>query len=81
LRGATGALCVASFGQSCEFIPASEAMLVASVLYQGPVETGEVQIAVAAVPEPSTWAMLILGFAGLGFMAYRRKNAMEMNAA
>jgi hypothetical protein len=26
-----------------------------------------------AVPEPSTWAMMILGFAGIGFMAYRRK--------
>ena len=24
------------------------------------------------VPEPSTWAMMILGFAGVGFMAYRR---------
>jgi hypothetical protein len=23
-----------------------------------------------AVPEPSTWAMMILGFAGVGFMAY-----------
>jgi hypothetical protein len=31
--------------------------------------TGEI----TAVPEPSTWAMLLLGFAGLGFMAYRRK--------
>jgi hypothetical protein len=28
---------------------------------------------VAAVPEPSTWAMLLLGFAGIGFMAYRRR--------
>ena len=28
-----------------------------------------------AVPEPSTWAMMILGFLGLGFMAYRRKNS------
>lgn len=28
---------------------------------------------IAAVPEPSTWAMMILGFAGVGFMAYRRK--------
>lgn len=28
----------------------------------------------AAVPEPSTWAMKILGFAGVGFMAYRRRN-------
>jgi hypothetical protein len=28
----------------------------------------------AAVPEPSTWAMLILGFCGLGFLAYRKKS-------
>jgi|ERR1700733_2393307 hypothetical protein len=27
----------------------------------------------AAVPEPSTWAMIILGFVGVGFMSYRRK--------
>jgi hypothetical protein len=26
------------------------------------------------VPEPSTWAMMILGFMGVGFMAYRRKD-------
>jgi hypothetical protein len=26
-----------------------------------------------SVPEPSTWAMMILGFFGVGFMAYRRK--------
>lgn len=29
----------------------------------------------SAVPEPSTWAMMILGFCGLGFMAFRRKNS------
>ncbi|HEX3115787.1 MAG TPA: PEPxxWA-CTERM sorting domain-containing protein [Bradyrhizobium sp.] len=29
---------------------------------------------VAAVPEPSTWAMMILGFCGLGFLAYRKKS-------
>jgi len=28
----------------------------------------------SAVPEPSTWAMMILGFAGVGFLAYRRRN-------
>jgi hypothetical protein len=28
---------------------------------------------IAAVPEPSTWAMMILGFCGIGFMAYHRK--------
>lgn len=26
-----------------------------------------------AVPEPSTWAMMILGFVGVGFMTYRRR--------
>jgi hypothetical protein len=31
-------------------------------------------ILVTAVPEASTWAMLVLGFAGIGFMAYRRKS-------
>jgi hypothetical protein len=31
----------------------------------------------AAVPEPSTWAMVILGFAGLGFMAVRRKTTFR----
>jgi hypothetical protein len=30
-------------------------------------------LGVSAVPEPSTWAMMILGLAGLGFMAYRRR--------
>jgi len=29
-------------------------------------------VTVAAVPEPSTWAMMVLGFAGLGFAGYRR---------
>ena len=27
----------------------------------------------SAVPEPSTWAMILFGFTGIGFMAYRRK--------
>ena len=34
------------------------------------VEAG--QIFTTAIPEPSTWAMMILGFAGIGFMARRR---------
>jgi len=36
---------------------------------------------VSPVPEPSTWAMLILGFAGIGFMAYRRKSKPALMAA
>jgi hypothetical protein len=35
----------------------------------------------AAVPEPSTWAMMILGFAGVGFMSYRRKTKPVSMAA
>jgi len=34
-----------------------------------------------AVPESSTWAMMILGFAGIGFMAYRRKSKPALMAA
>ncbi len=30
------------------------------------------ELSVTAVPEPSTWAMLLIGFAGLGFVARRR---------
>jgi hypothetical protein len=29
-------------------------------------------ITLVAVPEPSTWAMLLIGFAGLGFAGWRR---------
>jgi hypothetical protein len=36
---------------------------------------------IAPVPEPSTWAMMILGFAGIGFMAYRRKSKPALMAA
>lgn len=34
-----------------------------------------------AVPEPPTWAMLILGFAGVGLVAYRRRNQAATLAA
>ena len=29
-------------------------------------------VQVAAVPELSTWAMMLIGFGGIGFLAYRR---------
>jgi hypothetical protein len=34
-----------------------------------------------AVPEPSSWVMMILGFAGIGFIAYRRKSKPLLTAA
>lgn len=30
----------------------------------------------SGVPEPSTWLMMILGFCGLGFMTYRRRDQL-----
>jgi fibronectin-binding autotransporter adhesin len=38
-------------------------------------------LSVGAVPEASTWAMMILGFMGVGFMAYRRKNRFAFRLA
>jgi hypothetical protein len=49
----------------------------------GPSGAGLFGAVIAPVPEPSTWAMMILGFAGIGFMAYRRsrKSTMALTAA
>jgi hypothetical protein len=43
--------------------------------------SGAFTINVSSVPEPSTWAMMLLGFAGVGFMAYRRKSKPALVAA
>jgi hypothetical protein len=32
--------------------------------------------AIGGVPEPSTWAMMLLGFAGLGFAGYRQRRVL-----
>jgi choice-of-anchor C domain-containing protein len=44
----------------------------------GPVIGG---VSISSVPEPSTWAMMILGFLGVGFVAYRRKNGPALRIA
>jgi hypothetical protein len=49
--------------------------------YFTPLLTGDVSLGLeviavgASVPEPSTWAMMLLGFAGLGYAGYRRARA------
>jgi hypothetical protein len=72
------AYCIASAGGLPCFdggTVSTEGLAVASVAYQGAIQTGEVQIAaVAAIPEVSTWAMMILGFVGVGLMAGRTRN-------
>jgi hypothetical protein len=41
---------------------------------------GFTSTATAAVPEPSTWAMLLLGFAGLSFAGYKRAQRRPITA-
>jgi hypothetical protein len=52
------------------FIPTESTSV--QVYWEGPYIYAPPALA-EGVPEPSTWAMMILGFAGVGFMAYRRK--------
>jgi hypothetical protein len=42
---------------------------------------GNLPLLASPVPEPSTWAMLLLGFTGVGFIAYRRKSKPALMAA
>lgn len=41
------------------------------------VNSFEVDSFTTAVPEASTWAMMVLGFLGVGFLAYRRKSPVS----
>jgi hypothetical protein len=36
-------------------------------------------LTVSRVPEPSTWVMMLLGFAGLGFAGYRQRQTVRRN--
>ena len=66
-------------GGSHSAVDVSIASTSSFILESGNVEIGVV--GVAAVPEPSTWAMMLLGFAGVGFMAYRRKSKSALMVA
>jgi hypothetical protein len=50
-----------------------------TLTFQGLATTDETafldNVSIATVPEPSTWAMMLLGFLGLGSAAYRRARA------
>jgi hypothetical protein len=41
---------------------------------------GEIRGNISAIPEPSTWAMMMLGFAGVGYMTYRRRKTAALVA-
>jgi PEP-CTERM motif len=69
---------VTSFGQIVPFntsltLNQGDTIEFAVIQGLGSQNTG-LDVSISAVPEPSTWAMLLLGFAGVGFVAYRRKS-------
>jgi hypothetical protein len=43
----------------------------AQIMSLGPLSFGQAALGLT-VPEPSTWVMMLLGFAGLGYAAFRR---------
>ena len=43
--------------------------------------TVDITAAPTAVPEPSTWALMALGFAALGFPAFRRSVKQRLTTA
>jgi endonuclease/exonuclease/phosphatase family metal-dependent hydrolase len=44
--------------------------------HAGLITTLEIPRGSLVIPEPSTWAMMLLGFAGLGFVGYRQRQKL-----
>jgi PEP-CTERM motif len=69
-----GTITNAFAGVDCSQVP-SGCNAIVELLGQGALSSQ-----VAAVPEPSTWAMMILGFVGVGAMTYRRRKSAMLAA-
>jgi hypothetical protein len=62
-----------AFSQYVQFATSAPGETIVSAKFLSTTQDAfEVANFTAAVPEPSTWAMMILGFLGLGFMGYRK---------
>jgi hypothetical protein len=48
--------------------------------YCSPCNVPQAAPEIPAVPEPSTWAMMILGFTGVGYVTYRRRKVAALAA-
>jgi hypothetical protein len=63
-----------SFAEYIGFV-GTAGTVINSVTFESTSNAFEVSnFAVSAVPEASTWAMMMLGFLGLGFLGYRRSS-------
>jgi len=59
--------------------------LTEQIVIQGPAHTGSLtaggqSISVGAVPEPSTWALMLVGFAGVAYLGVRRRQQQGFSA-
>jgi PEP-CTERM motif len=68
----TAIICVSQPGGCDSGISAPEAGLPDGFLAPGETLVGLFPATPLPVPEPSTWAMMLLGFGGLGFLGYRK---------
>ena len=69
-----------NFSQYVQFA-ASLGEAITSVSFHNSPNVNSFEVAnfqVTAVPEASTWAMMLLGFAGVGFAAYRRRSTIAV---
>ena len=65
-------------GSSNGLFEFSFAAPVTSVTFSSTQNSLEVASVASAVPEASTWAMMLIGFAGLGYAAYRKTKTKRM---
>lgn len=72
--GGVSKFMVLGIDESLGLDPDNSTAFVTQVTFTGDGVFTGTMTAITAVPEPSTWAMMILGFAGVGFLAYRRRN-------
>ena len=82
-QGVTDTFAVAAGDYTMEVFYADRHVVGASAMLSvnGDITTSIPPNLTAGIPEPSTWAMMILGFFGVGFMAYRRQNKMNFRIA
>jgi hypothetical protein len=72
---------VLGIDESLGLDPNNSTAFVTQVTFTGDGPFTGTMTAITAVPEPSTWAMMILGFAGIGCLAYRRRNQVALAVA
>jgi len=72
---------VVGIDESLGLDPNNSTAFVSQVTFTGDGAFTGTMTAITAVPEPSTWAMMILGFASIGCLAYRRRNQVAIAVA